>query len=57
MVNTVNVKKSKIRETGLTYKALSHSALAYQSSIKRLLAGFSIKLNYFQLRNIVSESD
>ena len=55
-------QKSKIKrskETGQAYKArsLSHSALGYQSSLERLLAGISVILHSVQFKSVILESN
>ena len=51
VVNTVKTKRAKLKETGYTYKArsFSHSAVGYQSSLKRLFAGICFMLLTFNL--------
>ena len=50
VVNTVNVKSAKSKERDKRIKP-DYSALGYQSSFKRLLAGISIMLNSLQFRS------
>ena len=49
-MNTVNVKSAKSKERDKRIKP-DYSALGYQTSFKRLLAGISIMLNSLQFRS------